>query len=95
MVAVTVAADALVSLVGPTSAASRSSDLSTKTVQAGQTSKAFGTELNVLDPPATESAAARKAFGSKPVSNLAIRASLLAGLALLVASLGIGRRSRS
>jgi hypothetical protein len=53
------------------------------------------TELHVLDPATTESAAARQAFGPQPTSNLAMWAGLFAGIALLVASLGVTRRRRS
>ena len=51
------------------------------------------TELNVLDPANSESAAATgEAFGPKPPSELALWGGLVAGLALLVASARIGRR---
>jgi hypothetical protein len=51
-------------------------------------------ELTVLDTPAIDSAN-RQAFGPKPAGNLAIWAGLLAGVALLVTSLRVGRRRRS
>jgi hypothetical protein len=66
-------------------------------LQAGCDAGSAGTtELHVLDPATTESAATRQAFGAQPLSNLAMWAGLFAGLALLVASVGITRRrSRS
>jgi hypothetical protein len=53
------------------------------------------TELQVLDADSTETAADSQAFGSKPTSDLAIWAGVFAGVALLVASVGVGRRRRS
>jgi hypothetical protein len=53
------------------------------------------TELNVLDPDASDSAADRQAFGSQGSSDLAMWAGLFAGLALLVASVAVTRRRRS
>jgi hypothetical protein len=53
------------------------------------------TDLNILDPAGTETAAARTAFGPRPPSELALWAGLAAGVALLVASLGVVRRRRS
>jgi hypothetical protein len=53
------------------------------------------TELQVLDADSTETAADYQAFGSKPTSDLAIWAGVIAGVALLVASVGVGRRRRS
>jgi hypothetical protein len=53
------------------------------------------TELQVLDADSTDTAADYQAFGSKPTSDLAIWAGVLAGVALLVASVGVGRRRRS
>ena len=53
------------------------------------------TELQVLDADSTETAAARQAFGPQPGSDLAIWAGLVAGIALLLASVGVGRRRRS
>ena len=51
------------------------------------------TQLHVLD--AAEPAAARLAFGPRPPSDLAMWAGLFAGIALLVASVGITTRRRS
>jgi len=51
------------------------------------------TQLHVLD--AAEPAAARLAFGPRPPSDLAMWAGLFAGIALLVASIGITTRRRS
>jgi hypothetical protein len=54
------------------------------------------TELNVLDPETTESAAERQPFDTQTGSgNLAIWAGLVAGIALLLASVTVGRRRRS
>ena len=53
------------------------------------------TELQVLDADNTQTAAARRAFEPEPSTNLAVWAGLFAGIALLVASLGITRRRRS
>jgi hypothetical protein len=53
------------------------------------------TELQVLDADSTETAAARQAFGPQPVSDLAIWAGVVAGIALLLASVGVGLRRRS
>jgi len=54
------------------------------------------TELNVLDPETTESAAERQPFDTRTgSSNLAIWAGLVAGIALLFASVTVGRRRRS
>jgi hypothetical protein len=53
------------------------------------------TELNVLDPDSTDTAAARQAFGTQPSSDLAIWAGLFAGLALLVASAFVTTRRRT
>jgi hypothetical protein len=54
------------------------------------------TELNVLDPETTESAAERQPFDTQTGSgNLAIWAGLVAGIALLFASITVGRRRRS
>jgi hypothetical protein len=53
------------------------------------------TELNVLDPDSTETAAARQAFSPQPPSDLAMWAGLFAGIALLVASVAITTRRRS
>jgi hypothetical protein len=53
------------------------------------------TELQVLDADSTDTAADYQAFGSKPTSDLAIWAGVLAGVALLLASVGVGRRRRS
>jgi hypothetical protein len=53
------------------------------------------TELQVLDADSTATAADHQAFGSQQTSDLAIWAGVFAGLALLVASVGVGRRRRS
>jgi hypothetical protein len=53
------------------------------------------TELQVLDADSTETAADYQAFGSQPVSDLAIWAGVVAGVALLLASVGVGLRRRS
>ncbi len=53
------------------------------------------TELQVLDSATTESAVERQPFGTRTGSNLAIWAGLVAGIALLLASVGVGRRRRS
>jgi hypothetical protein len=53
------------------------------------------TELHVLDAATTEAAVERKPFGTRTGSNLAIWAGLAAGIALLLASVGVGRRGRS
>jgi hypothetical protein len=53
------------------------------------------TELRVLDADSTDTAADYQAFGSQPMNDLAIWAGVLAGVALLVASVGVGRRRRS
>jgi hypothetical protein len=50
------------------------------------------TELNVLDPDETTTAADRQALGPTPPSNLAIWGGLSAGVALVLASLRIARR---
>jgi hypothetical protein len=52
------------------------------------------TELNVLDPEATDTAAERKAFAPEPSSDLAMWAGLFAGLSLLVASAVLTTRRR-
>jgi hypothetical protein len=57
---------------------------------------AGATELQVLDADATESAVERQPFGTRTGnSNLAIWAGLLAGIALLLASITVSRRRRS
>jgi hypothetical protein len=53
------------------------------------------TELHVLDPETTDSAADRQALGRERSSELAMWAGLFAGLALLVASMAVTRRRRS
>jgi hypothetical protein len=53
------------------------------------------TELQVLDPDTTESAAASEPFGPQPTSDLAIWAGVFAGVALLAASTVVTRRRRS
>ena len=53
------------------------------------------TELNVLDPDATATAADRRPFAPQPSSELAIWAGLFAGLSLLVASVVLTTRRRS
>jgi hypothetical protein len=53
------------------------------------------TELQVLDADSTETAADYQAFGSEPMSDLAIWAGVVAGIALLLASVGVGLRRRS
>jgi hypothetical protein len=53
------------------------------------------TELQVLDADSTETAADYRAFDSQPVSDLAIWAGVVAGVALLLASVGVGLRRRS
>ncbi len=53
------------------------------------------TELNVLDPETTESAVERQPLDTQTGSNLAIWAGLVAGIALLLASVTVGRRRRS
>jgi hypothetical protein len=52
------------------------------------------TELNVLDPDSSETAAARQAFGPQPPSDIAMWVGLFAGIALLVASVAITTRHR-
>jgi hypothetical protein len=53
------------------------------------------TELNVLDPEDTDTAAAQQPFGPQPMSDLAMWAGLFAGLALLVASIALTTRRRN
>jgi hypothetical protein len=53
------------------------------------------TELNVLDPDSTDTAAEHKAFAPQPSSDLAMWAGLFAGLSLLVASVVLTTRRRS
>ena len=54
------------------------------------------TELNVLDPDSTDTAAdVHQPFGSQPSSDLAMWAGLFAGLSLLVASAVFTTRRRS
>jgi hypothetical protein len=50
------------------------------------------TELQVLDSATTESAAEQQPFGNQSSANLAIWAGVLVGIALLAASVRIGRR---
>jgi len=56
---------------------------------------AGATELQVLDSATTESAVERQPLATRTGSNLAIWAGLTAGIALLLASVGVGRRRRS
>jgi hypothetical protein len=53
------------------------------------------TELNVLDPDSTDTAAEHKAFTPQSSSDLAMWAGLFAGLALLVASMVLTTRRRA
>jgi hypothetical protein len=53
------------------------------------------TELNVLDPEDTDTAAAQEAFGPQPTSDVAMWVGLFAGLALLVASVVLTTRRRN
>jgi hypothetical protein len=56
---------------------------------------AGSTELQVLDAATNASAAERQPFGTGTGSSLAIWAALLAGVAVLAASIRVGRRQRS
>jgi hypothetical protein len=53
------------------------------------------TELNVLDPDSTDTAAETRPFAPQPSSELAMWAGLFAGLSLLVASVVLTTRRRS
>lgn len=53
------------------------------------------TELQVLEPATIEPAAAIRAFGPQPLSDVALWVALFAGGTLLVASIRVGRRRRS
>lgn len=56
---------------------------------------AGATELDILDADTTESAVERQPFPTPTSNNLAIWAGLAAGIALLLASITVGRRHRS